>query len=134
MKKITLKEYEKAIEVMKNIDSGTYYFDLGKTPDGKTIALVLGYELGYDEGEAYQVKEGTKVYTLCGKIAVNIDDLQCDYDFDWYMPIICDGDKLNGDIFDTGMALTENHKRDLEWFMYNAKQIIEDFKLGVLTI
>ena len=56
---ITLKDFEKAINIMQDIDSGTYYFELGKTDDGKAIALVLGYELGYNDGEDYQVKVGT---------------------------------------------------------------------------
>ena len=126
---ITLKDYEKAISVMQDMDAGTYHFDLGKTDDGKTIALVLGYELGYDDGEEYQAKCGDKTYTLCGKIAVNIDDLQCDYDYDWYMPW-----NKNGDVFDTSTALSKNHKQDLEWFLSQADEMIDLLQKGVLTI
>lgn len=128
---ITLKDFEKAIDIMKNTDSGTYYFELGKTDDGKTIALVLGYELGYNDGEDYQVKVGTETYTLCGKIAINIDDLQCDYDydFDWYMP-----SNKDGDIYDTSMALSKNHAEDLTWFLSQAEEMMNLMDKGVLTI
>lgn len=126
---ITLKDYEKAINIMQDIDSGTYYFELGKTDDGKAIALVLGYELGYNDGEDYQVKCGDKTYTLCGKIAVNIDDLQCDYDFDWYMP-----SNKDGDVYDTSMALSKNHAEDLAWFLGEAEEVIKLMNENVLTI
>lgn len=114
---------------MQDVDSGTYYFELGKTDDGKAIALVLGYELGYNDGEDYQVKVGTKTYTLCGKIAINIDDLQYDYDFDWYMP-----SNKDGDIYDTSMALSKNHAEDLTWFLSQAEEMMNLMDKGVLTI
>jgi hypothetical protein len=130
MKKITLKKFEQGISDMRNayVD-GVVYFPLDKTEDGKTIALVLGYEEGYDKGETYQAIMGDVVLTLCGKIAVNVDDLQCDYDFDWYMPW---GD--GGDIYDTNTALTDDHKGDLNYFMGEAENIIKLMKEGVLTI
>lgn len=34
----------------------------------------------------------TNDFTLFGKVAYNCDDLQCDYDWDWYMPYTDDGD------------------------------------------
>ena len=127
---ITLKDYEKGIKTMlNNYIDGVVYFELGKTDDGKTIALVLGYEDGYNDGEDYQVKMGDTTLTLCGKIAVNIDDLQCDYDFDWFMPW---GE--NGDVYDTNMALSKNHAEDLTWFLSQADEMIDLLQKGVLTI
>ena len=108
---------------------GVSYIPLSKTDDGKTIALVLGYELGYNDGEDYQVKVGNNTYTLCGKIAINIDDLQCDYDYDWYMP-----SNKDGDIYDTSMALSKNHAEDLTWFLGEAEEMISLMNKGVLTI
>ena len=127
---ITLKDYEKGISDMRNayVD-GVVHFDLGKTDDGKTIALVLGYEDGYNDGEDYQIKMGDTTLTLCGKIAINIDDLQCDYDFDWYMPW-----NKDGDVFDTSMALSKDHTEDLEWFLSQAEEMINLLQKGVLTI
>lgn len=126
---ITLKDYEKAINIMRDMDAGTYYFELGKTDDGKAIALVLGYELGYNDGEDYQVKCGDKTYTLCGKIAVNIDDLQCDYNIDWFMPW-----NEDGDVYNTSMALSKNHAEDLTWFLSQADEVIKLMDEKVLTI
>lgn len=130
MTHISIKDFEKGINDMRNayID-GVVYFEVGKTDDGKTIALVLGWQDGYNDGEAYQIKMGDTTLTLCGKIAVNIDDLQCDYDFDWYMPY---GD--TGDIYDTNMALSENHAEDLAWFLGEADEVIKLMDEKVLTI
>ena len=130
MNNVSIKQFKNAIDTMLNgyID-GVSYIPLSKTDDGKTIALVLGYELGYNDGEDYQVKCGDKTYTLCGKIAVNIDDLQCDYDFDWYMP-----SNKDGDIYDTSMALSKNHAEDLTWFLGEAEEMINLMNKGVLTI
>jgi len=127
---ITLKEFKNGIKQMTNnyID-GVVYYPLGKTDDGKTIALVLGYEDGYNDGEDYQVKCGDTLLTLCGKVAINIDDLQCDYDFDWYMP-----SNKDGDIYDTNMALSKNHAEDLTWFLSEAEEMIKLMDKGVLTI
>ena len=130
MNNVSIKQFKNAIDTMLNgyID-GVSYIPLSKTDNGKTIALVLGYELGYNDGEDYQVKVGTKTYTLCGKIAINIDDLQCDYDFDWYMP-----SNKDGDIYDTSMALSKNHAEDLTWFLSQAEEMIDLMNKGVLTI
>lgn len=130
MNNVSIKEFKNAIDTMLNgyID-GVSYIPLGKTDDGKTIALVLGYELGYNDGEDYQVKVGNNICTLCGKIAINIDDLQCDYDFDWYMP-----SNKDGDIYDTSMALSKNHAEDLTWFLGEAEEMMNLMDKGVLTI
>lgn len=130
MNNVSIKEFKNAIDTMLNgyID-GVSYIPLSKTDDGKTIAIVIGWQDGYDDGEDYQVKVGTKTYTLCGKIAINIDDLQCDYDFDWYMP-----SNKSGDIYDTDTALSGDYKRDLAWLLSEAKEMINLMNKGVLTI
>lgn len=130
MAHISIKDFEKGIDDMRNayID-GVVYFPIDKTDDGKTIALVLGWQEGYNKGETYQTTMGDTTLTLCGKIAVNIDDLQCDYDFDWYMPW---GE--NGDVYDTNMALSENHAEDLAWFLGEAEEVIKLMNENVLTI
>ena len=131
MNNVSIKQFKNAIDTMLNgyID-GVSYIPLSKTDDGKTIALVLGYELGYNDGEDYQVKYGDDlIFTLCGKIAINIDDLQCDYNFDWYMP-----SNKDGDIYDTSMALSKNHAEDLAWFLGEAEEVIKLMSEKVLTI
>lgn len=136
MNKVSVKQFKNAVDSMLNesyID-GVSYITLDKTDDGKTIAIVIGWQDGYDDGEKWQVKmpllNGEKlIFTLCAKVAINIDDLQCDYNFDWYMPSTKDGD-----IYDTDSALTGDYKRDLAWLLSEAKEMINLMKKGVLTI
>lgn len=64
-------------------------------------------------GTAWQ-KVGT--YTLCGKLAINIDDLQCDYDIDWAMP------EVGGVVWDTDTAVTIEA---LEFWNNQAKELLE---------
>ena len=136
MNKVSVKQFKNAVDSMLNesyID-GVSYITLDKTDDGKTIAIVIGWQDGYDDGEKWQVKmpllNGEKlIFTLCAKVAINIDDLQCDYDFDWYMPSTKDGD-----IYDTDSALTGDYKRDLDSLLDQAKEMIKLMKEGVLTI
>lgn len=136
MNKVSVKQFKNAVDSMLNesyID-GVSYITLDKTDDGKTIAIVIGWQDGYDDGEKWQVKmpllNGEKlIFTLCAKVAINIDDLQCDYNFDWYMPSTKDGD-----IYDTDSALTGDYKRDLAWLLSEAKEMIKLMKKGVLTI
>lgn len=137
MNKVSIKEFKNAIDTMLDgyID-GVSYIKLGDTDDGKTIAIVIGWQDGYGndqdgqcDGEKWQVKCGDVIFTLCAKVAINIDDLQCDYNFDWYMPSTKDGD-----IYDTDSALTGDYKRDLDGLLDQAKEMIKLMKKGVLTI
>lgn len=138
MKKVSIEDFKNAIDTMLNgyID-GVSYLPLGKTDDDKTIAIVIGWQDGYGndrngqcDGEKWQVKYGDNlIFTLCAKVAINIDDLQCDYNFDWYMP-----SDEDGDIYDTDTALTGDYKCDLEWLLGEAKEMIKLMKKGVLTI
>lgn len=130
MNKVSIKQFKNAIDTMLNgyID-GVSYITLDKTDDDKAIAIVIGWQDGYDDGEKWQVKYGDLTFTLCAKVAINIDDLQCDYNFDWYMP-----SNKDGDIYDTDTALTGDYKHDLEWLLSEAKEMIKLMKKGVLTI
>lgn len=131
MNNVSIKEFKNAIDTMLNgyID-GVSYIPLSKTDDGKTIAIVIGWQDGYDDGEKWQVKYGDNlIFTLCAKVAINIDDLQCDYNFDWYMP-----SNKSGDIYDTDTALSGDYKRDLAWLLSEAKEMINLMNKGVLTI
>lgn len=136
MKKISVKEFKNAINTMleNSYIDGVSYIPLDKTSDGKTIAIVIGWQDGYEEGEKWQVKmpmlnEKDLIFTLCAKVAINIDDLQCDYNFDWYMP-----SNKDGDVFDTDSALSGDYKRDLEWLTSQAEEVIDGLNKGVLTI
>lgn len=118
--------FKQVIKVMTSSDSGTYCVKVGTTEDGTDIYVVFGYETGYEEGEPYQVKEYGKVYTLCGKVAYNCDDLQCDYDWDWYMPSC-----KNGEVYDTDTAIQD--VETYRWLYNTALEVIELWNKGVLT-
>lgn len=125
---ITKKEFENAInEMVANKDSGVWYCPLQTLENGQELCLVLGWEEGYDKGEKYQQEVDGTIYTLCGKVAVNIDDLQCDYDVDWYMPYTEDGD-----VYDTNTAIVDAD--DLGFFVGEAKTIAEMMNNGELKI
>ena len=125
---ITKKEFENAInEMVANKDSGVWYCPLQTLENGQELCLVLGWEEGYDKGEKYQQEVDGTIYTLCGKVAVNIDDLQCDYDVDWYMPYTEDGD-----VYDTNTAIVDAD--DLDFFVGEAKAIAEMMNNGELKI
>lgn len=125
---ITKKEFEKDIkEMVEDKDWGTWSYPLITLDDGRELCLVVGWEEGYDKGEKFQREENGEIYTLCGKVAINIDDLQCDYDMDWYMPYSEDGD-----IYDTNMAL--EGADDLDFFVGEAKVIAEMMNKGELKL
>lgn len=128
MKKITIEDFKKGIEWASKNPDGCYFFKVGKTEDGKDIALVLGHVEGYEEGEKYQTKSGDTIFTLCGKVAVNIDDLQCDYNYDWYMPW-----DENGDVFDSETAINDE-ELDYLYFMGEIKDVVSMLKSKKLTV
>ena len=72
MNNVSIREFKNAIDTMLNgyID-GVSYIPLSKTDDGKTIAIVIGWQDGYDDGEKWQVKYGDDlIFTLCAKVAM----------------------------------------------------------------
>lgn len=119
--------WDKMLSTMLKDSEGCTWVDMETLEDGRKLVLVMGYQTGYDEGEEFQIKDNGTVLTLCAKLAVNIDDLQCDYDVDWYMPYTKDGD-----VYDTEMAV--NSKTDLEWYKEQAKIIAKQLNEGTLEV
>lgn len=111
-------------------DGGVAWVKMGTLPDGRDLCLVFGWsEAGYEFGDCeYQEQVGDTTYTLCSKLAVNIDDLQCDYDIDWYMPSW----KNDGEVCDTDMAVSKDF--DLDYYLGESKAIIEGFKKKELEV
>lgn len=126
MTPIDKKMWEQLVTIAKDEINGVAWQPIGKIKDGRQLCLVMGYEDGYDAGEQYQVTVGDTIFTLCAKLAINIDDLQCDYDMDWYMP----WDKKTGDVWDTNMAV--NGDQDIDWYNDEAKAIINEFYKGTI--
>lgn len=81
-----LKKFiEEVLKDNRNFDGCRYhYLD-------DTYALVFAWT------DVYGLGQGE---SLCCKIAYNCDDLQCDYDWDWYMPIDKDNDVVITEIID----------------------------------
>lgn len=124
------KTIQQKIEWVKDND-GVAWIVMGKIPDGRELCLVFGWDEGYDPDDDMIQKTvdhgGSYTYTLCSKLAVNIDDLQCDYDTDWYMP----SDKT-GEIWDTNTAVSKD--LDLDWYVKESREIIKAFEQGDLQV
>lgn len=106
----------KALNNLKENESATYYYRLGNG---------LYYVMGIDDAENFDkedlgncaLSEGGNV--IVGKIAVNCDDLQCDYDIDWVMPYY-----ENGEVVDTETIFENNE--DIE---AKAQEILTDYNV-----
>lgn len=85
----------------------TYYLDkYRKNENGENvnIALVIGWQNGFDESEQDSCSDGT--WRICAKIGYQPSNsiMQCDYDMDWNMP----WDKKTGDCIDSEFPIYEN--------------------------
>lgn len=95
-----IKDVEGAIDELKSGYEGTYFFNLGDNGLHLVMSLIDLEKVGYDASDVerrtvFTDKDGTK-YGIGTKVAVNVDDLQSDYDFDWYMP-----SDSTGEVYDT---------------------------------
>ena len=108
------EDFLRLIELAKGTD-GTAYTEVGAG-----LYLVVAW-LENESGQGYTQEYNGKTYTLMGKIAYNCDDLQCDYDCDWYMPT----DK-DGNVFDTENYIYDTEQNYKEWL-----ELIEDTVDGV---
>ena len=106
------KFIEDSIKGLKNGFNGCYYHELG---NGLYYVMSLRDKIDYDDDDKLmRSKDGDVVV---GKIAVNSDDMQFDFDFDWTMPYYEDGD-----VFDTETSFYET---DLPGEIAN--QVIADY-------
>lgn len=121
------QEIEEKIKWAYENEDGVAWLSMGKLKDGRELCLVFGWSSGYEKGEDYQKKVGDELWTLCSKLAVNIDDLQCDYEIDWYMPYYEDGD-----VCDTEMAVSKSF--DLDYYKKEAKELIKLLNKGEITV
>ena len=80
---------------LTNKGEGTWYHKLGNNL--YYVMAAVGDPNNYDAEDVELFATSKDGYIVLGKIAVNIDDLQSDYDFDWFMPYYED----NGDVCDT---------------------------------
>lgn len=81
-----------AVEGLKKEGDGTWYFHLVDN-----LYYVIGgvNPANYDIEDLENFATDENGWVICGKIAVNVDDLQSDYEMDWYMPFEQDGETWN---------------------------------------
>lgn len=121
------KTIQEKVEWVKEND-GVAWFHMGELPDGRELALVIGWSDGYDKDKnLIQEEVGGTVYTICSKLAVNVSSLQCSYNVDWYMP----SDK-DGNIWDTDTAVPLDY--DLDWYEKESKEMLEAFNKGEIDV
>ena len=125
MKKLVKNDFTSAINTLLSEDgvNGVIYQPISTLDDGRDLCIVFGWCEGYADGNEDYQRDG---YTLCAKLAINIDDLQCDYDIDWYMPW-----DDEGNVYDTDMALSKDFD-DADWYNQQAEVITKALNAGQL--
>lgn len=95
---------------------GTWYHKLGNNL--YYVMAAAGDPNNYDAEDVKLFATSKDGYIVLGKIAVNIDDLQSDYDFDWFMPYEEDGDAWD----------TESEFYKEEDFSKRASEIMSEYE------
>lgn len=101
---------------LTNKGEGTWYHKLGNNL--YYVMAAAGDPNNYDAEDVELFATSKDGYIIMGKIAVNIDDLQSDYDFDWFMPY-----EEGGDVWDTE---SEFYKE--EDFSKRASEIMSEYE------
>lgn len=130
--KLTKDQLRKAIESMVDEKcDGTWHCKIGQYKE-RNVAIVLGWSCDYDVASqpvAHYLRKFGKTWTLCAKIAINIDDLQCDFDYDWAMPQYGDGD-----VYDTEHAVVADADAELAYLKDEAEWVLQGLRNGELTL
>ena len=120
------KFLEDSVKELENGSQSTYFYYLQDD-----LYSVVGVEEGHsydknDEGYA-RTPDG---YVICSKVAYNYDELQYDYNGDWYMPY----DPETGDVWDTdsGVLEDENFKELAKYHLQECKKMARELKKGTL--
>ena len=125
LSKLTRQKFDNAVKQMLALKiDGCWHYKIGEYK-GKEVAIVLGWSDGYDENEPElkpnQIRQFGRVWTLCAKIAINVGDMQCDFEYDWVMPsYIWKSTKTeNVGVYDTEHAVNDQSfeflKDEAEW-------------------
>lgn len=72
-----------AVGELKSEGDGVWYFHL---VDNLYFVVGAINPSAFDEENLKDLESDENGWVICGKIAVNIDDMQSDYELDWYMP------------------------------------------------
>lgn len=125
------EEFKKSVEDFSKDKAGVLYYKVGKTPDDRDIAVVIGWQDAFrvDEEDNNYYRNGD--YILSCKVAYNNDNLQYDYIWDWYMPTFKDSE----DVSDTEIFLTkESLKEDYIHICQSVEEVLNGFKEGELDV
>lgn len=118
---ITGKELKKNFEWLKAQDGGCCWHKIGYKND-YIIAIVTGWTC-----------EGLDELVIATKVAYQSKNsiMQCDYDWDWMMPMI---DAEFGEVYDSELVLSEDSDFEevAEYINKDAKYILEHFEEGEL--
>ena len=101
-----------AYEELKDGSPATYYYDLGLDSG---LHLVVG---GYSDDEIFV------------KVAYNCDDLQCDYDYDWYMPTYKNGECA---FVEDALDETTDWNEEAQYLVEEAKAMDKEIASGELV-
>lgn len=134
---ISFSEFEKGVKRVFEQKDGVTFFKVGKTPENKDIAIVIGWDdtCGLDENIETYYMETYYIENHCilsAKVAYNCDDLQCDYGWDWYMPEV----KGTNDVLDTGLFLSKNLedlKNNYNYICELVDKVLDGYKNGDLA-
>ena len=130
VKKITLNELKEDIAWLDQRKMGCCHHVVATTDEGTDLAIVVGWEDGFDEAPAGTPgADGT--WRICAKVAYQHANnaMQCDYDVDWLMPY----DPDTGEVSDTSMEVNGT-AFEVRWLNAEAKSIWRDFRKTLDTL
>jgi len=124
MNKITLDELREDIKWLDEQKCGCCYHKVAWTDQGTYLAIVVGWNDGFDEAPAGTPRaDGT--WRICAKVAYQHANnvMQCDFDVDWTMPY----DKDTGDVDDTSIEV-DGGQSDVDWLNEQARRVWKDWR------
>lgn len=114
---------QETIDFIKEIGSKEYIDGCAYKYLDNNLAIVFGM----NSGGLLSLSDGL----LSAKIAYNCDDLQCDYDIDWLMPVNSDGDVIDTEfVFYRDQNLNDELEAAIDTLEYNynlCKKLCIDF-------
>ena len=113
---------EDAIETIESFDVKDFikkYHEFKKECDGTYIRYVLR-----DEKDFAIVMGETEEGEIAIKLAYNCDDMQCDYNMDWYLPT-CNEEGEVSDDFETYIYDDSDIENALNYFKNHARDYFE---------
>lgn len=119
---IDRKDFKNSVEWVKKNHDGCSHIRVAETKQGD-LCLVFGWGVieEYNEGIYHVEKQGVLM-----KLAVNVDDLQCDFDYDWEMPF-----DEKGNVWDT---MTTAEETTLDWIEKEAVEIVKALNEGKVKV